>query len=217
MMQAIEATMTDRLGELTPALAVLAPAGVRTGWRRIDAADLASLHDVERERIEHAVDVRRREYASGRALLRELIGHPVAIPSKPNRTAALPAGLRGTLAHDREVVVAAVSDDPSVVALGIDVEPATPLAPDVARVVLRPDEAGLDAHLAFTLKEAAYKAWSTMGGRMLDHHDVLVSLAESTFTAEVVDEGRAFTGRWVQAGDRWLALVVVHDVPRRTP
>jgi 4'-phosphopantetheinyl transferase EntD len=197
--------------DLTDGLTTVTVPGVRVGWRRIDAADVASLHDIERARTEHAVAVRRHEFASGRALLRELIGRPVAIPSQPNRAAALPPGLRGSLAHDREVAVAAVSDDPRVLALGIDVEPATPLTADVARVVLRPDEAGLDAHQAFTLKEAAYKAWSTLGGRMLDHHDVRLTVRDGTFTAEVIDDGSAFTGRWAHAGGRWLALVVVRD------
>jgi len=202
--------------DLTDGMATLARSGVRLGWRRIDAADVASLRDVERAHVQHAVDVRRQEYASGRALLRELIGRPIAIPSRPNRAVALPAGLRGSLAHDREVVVAAISDDAAVLALGIDVEPATPLTPDVARVILRPDEAGLDAHLAFTLKEAAYKAWSSLGGRLLDHHDVRLTVRERAFTAEVIDDGSAFSGRWTLAGGRWLALVVVRDIQGRT-
>ena len=54
--------------------------------------------------------------------------------------------------------------DPAIVALGIDIEPATPLSAGVARLILRPEERHLDPHLAFVLKEAAYKAWSELGG-----------------------------------------------------
>jgi 4'-phosphopantetheinyl transferase EntD len=113
------------------------------------------------------------------------------------------------LAHDWELVVAAVSADPGVLAIGIDVEPAAPLEPGVARLVLRPDEIGLDAHRAFTMKEAAYKAWSTLGGRMLDHHDVRLSVEGSEFQAEIVAHGVRYQGRSVIAAGRWIALVVV--------
>lgn len=202
--------------ELTAGLAGLAPPPVRVGWRRIDARDLSSLHDVERARIERAVALRQREFASGRALLRDLIGRRVAIPVAADRRPILPSGIRASLAHDREVVVAAVTEDPAITALGIDVEPASPLGSEIADLVLRPDEAGIDAHLAFTLKEAAYKAWSTLGGRILDHHDVRLTAADGSFTADVIDEACTFTGRWVKAGVRWLALVVAREIPRRS-
>jgi 4'-phosphopantetheinyl transferase EntD len=203
-------TEVDAL-ELSRALNSLAPSAVRVAWRRIDADDVATLHHVERLHIARAVDVRRWEYASGRALLRELIGEDVAIPSRPDRTAALPPGWVGSLAHDREVVVAAVSNHRAVTAVGIDVEPTTALPDDIAVAVLRSDEAGLDAHLAFTLKESAYKAWSTLGGRMLEHHDVRLSVVERHFVAEVVADGMTLRGRWGRTADRWLALVVDHD------
>ena len=102
-----------------------------------------------------------------------------------------------------------MSTAPGIRALGIDVEPATELEPEIARMVLRPDESALDAHHAFTMKEAAYKAWSTLGGRILDHHDVRLSLDGDRLPAEVVDRGAMFEGRTVAAGGRWLALVVV--------
>ena len=125
-----------------------------------------------------------------------------------------PSSLRGfgarwpTMKSSR---IAAVSDDPNVVAIGIDLEPTTPLASDLAGLILRPDEDVLDAHLAFTLKEAAYKAWSTMGGRLLDHADVRLNVAPDTFGAEVVPDGVTLTGRWGAAAGRWIALVVVRD------
>ena len=109
---------------------------------------------------------RRHEFATGRALLRQLIGSDVAIPVGPDRAPVLPAGVRASLAHDHGLAVAAVTTDPRVRALGIDIEPVDPLPPDIATVVLRPDEVGLDAHHAFTMKEAAYKAWSRLGGAL---------------------------------------------------
>ncbi|MDP2291509.1 MAG: 4'-phosphopantetheinyl transferase superfamily protein [Actinomycetota bacterium] len=195
--------------DLAAALAALAVPGVVTGARLIVAADLDELHDVERAKVANAVPRRQHEFASGRALLRELLGTNDTIPVGPSRAPHLPQGVVGSLAHDREVVVAAVTRDPAITALGIDVEPAEPLSSDMARVILRDDEAGLDAHLAFTLKEAAYKAWSTGGGRMLDHHEVRLRVDGDRFTATVLPDGSDLRGRFAMAADRYVALVMV--------
>lgn len=195
--------------DLAAALAALAAPGVVTGARLIVAVDLDGLHDVERAKVANAVLRRQHEFASGRALLRELLGTDDTIPVGPSRAPHLPHGVTGSLAHDREVVVAAVTRDPAITAIGIDVEPAEPLSSDMARVILRVDEAGLDAHLAFTLKEAAYKAWSTGGGRMLDHHDVRLHLKGDCFTATVLPDGRELRGRFATVADRHVALVLV--------
>lgn len=201
------------LPNCSAALAALAPTGVRTGVRAISAGDLASLHEIEAELVAHAVELRRREFATGRALLRELIGFDRAIPIRPDRAPALPAGVVGSLAHDRGLAVAAVADASAFRALGVDVEPADVLTGDLDRVILRPDERSIDAHLAFVLKEAAYKAWSSLGGPMLDHHDVRVSIDGERFHAEVVGRATTLTGRFRTVGDRHLALVVVPRAP----
>ena len=75
--------------------------------------------------------------------------------------------------------------------------------------VLRADEAGIDTHLAFSLKEAAYKAWSATGGRLLDHHEVRLTIGVGHFDAVVVDDGVTFAGRFAIVGERTVALVVV--------
>lgn len=198
--------MSD-LPSIARVLATLAPATVRTGSRWIDDADVDALHPVERSAIAGAVAGRRVEFASGRALLRALIGRDEAIPVGPTRAPALPAGVVGSLSHDDGLAIAAVSAAPSVAALGIDVSGDAALEDDVARLILRPDET-LDAHLAFCLKEAAYKAWSTLGGRLLDHHDVRLTLAGDRFTA-VLDGSMTLDGRFAHLPGRWLALVVV--------
>jgi 4'-phosphopantetheinyl transferase EntD len=187
----------------------LAPPGVRTGCRVISEQDVAGMFPAEADHVRGAVSARRHEFASGRALLRELLGVGAPIGVRADRAPALPAGFVGSLAHDRSLAVAAVAPAGVVAALGIDVEAADALEEDVAAAVLRPDETGIDAHLAFTLKEAVYKAWSTGGGRILDHHDVRLSVgAEGRFEGVVAD-GAVLGGRFGLAGDRWLALVAV--------
>jgi 4'-phosphopantetheinyl transferase EntD len=190
---------------------------VRTGCRAIMATDVPALHDVEAEAVARAVAQRRSEFASGRVLLRDLLEEDVTIPVLADRRPGLPDDVVGSLAHDREVAVAAIAGRAVASAVGIDIEPATPLDAAMAATILRSDEHGLDPHLVFTLKEAAYKAWSSGGGELLDHHEVRVTLnsARGSFVA-IVTAGRGrFAGRFTRASGRWLALVVVDAAPGR--
>jgi 4'-phosphopantetheinyl transferase EntD len=192
-------------------LSTLAPAGVKVGAREI--AD-GPMFEVEVAHVRAAVPRRRREFATGRALLRDLIGRDIAIPAGTDRAPVFPPDVCGSLAHDERFAVAAVARRPEFVSIGIDIEPIEPLDEATSRAILRPDEGDADAHLAFTLKEAAYKAWSGLGGGMLEFHDVRVSYGASRFRAEVIDAGTVLEGRFATAGDRWLALVVVSDRQR---
>ena len=134
-----------------------------------------------------------------------------------SRAPQLPAGVVASLAHDDEIVVAAVSRDPSVAALGIDLEIVGAVGSDVADAVRRPEERDLDPTWVFVTKEATYKAWSSLGGRFLRHEDVLVTdIGDGRFDALVIDEHRSFTGRSALVGGRVVALVVVigHDERR---
>jgi 4'-phosphopantetheinyl transferase EntD len=194
---------------LATALAGLAPPVVRVGVRRIDSSHVNGLRDAERQAMRNAVPGRVHEFATGRALLRELMEIDEAIPVAADRTPQVPFGFHVSLAHDDRYAIAAVSCDEQVEALGIDIEPATSLEPGIGRIILRSDDAQVPARLAFTLKEAAFKAWSGSGGRMLEHHDIRLAVAESVFEAEVVPDGVRLRGRFIEAADRWLALAVV--------
>jgi 4'-phosphopantetheinyl transferase EntD len=179
---------------------------VRTGVRPIDPTDLAGLRPEEAEAVASARRPRQEEFASGRALLRSLLDEPAPIGVLPSRAPALPDGWVGSLAHDRELAVAAVAPESSHAALGVDVEAAGTMHDDEAAIVLRADEAGLDPRLAFTLKEAAYKAWSGLGGRLLDHHDVRLDVAGGRFDASVDEGAVVLPGRYVEVAGRFLAL-----------
>lgn len=201
--------MVDPVDAIAAALRALAPAKVTVGVRRIDEIDEATLFDDERHLIEAAVPQRRREFASGRVLLRELIGQHVPIPSRPDRAPDLPTGIVGSLAHDDEFVVAAIGRSEDVAALGVDIEPIQELTAGLPDSILRHDERELDPMLAFTLKEATYKAWSQLGGRFLEHHEVRLRIRGSSFDATVVTEGADLTGSFASASGRWLALTGV--------
>jgi 4'-phosphopantetheinyl transferase EntD len=204
----------EDLASIVGTLRRLAFADVRVGARRITDGDELTLHAAELASITTAAPVRRREFASGRVLLRQLLGRDVVIPASPDRRPTVPHDSVVSLAHDRQVVVAAVAPATAVVALGIDIEPMRSLERDIIDVVVRPDDIVSDPLLAFVLKEASYKAWSTTGGRMLDHHDVLISAeppsaTSSAFVASVLPDGTKLHGRYASSGDAWLALVAV--------
>jgi 4'-phosphopantetheinyl transferase EntD len=192
---------------LDAALRSIAPEGVTVGVRRISEHDMSALFAVELAMVESAVRKRQHEFASGRVLLRELTGQSAPVLSEQNRAPALPPGIVGSLAHDRDFVVAAISRDPRIRSIGIDLEPMDPLTDDLARAILRHDEIDLDPHLAFVLKEATYKAWSSMGGHVLDHHDVHLTLHDTRFRADVGSS--SFDGQFALRVDRCVALVVV--------
>ena len=195
------------------ALRSIAPPWVRTGVRRIDARDEPGLWPNERQAVAGAIERRRAEFATGRALLRSLIDEDVEIPMGTDRRPVLPDGVTGTLAHDRDIAVAAVTTRPACRALGIDIEPATVLDDDVARMICTPQERHLDAHLVFVLKEAVYKTWSSLGGGLLEHNDVVVDVepSGSLYRATVIPAAASFTGRYALVDDRYLALVVFEE------
>jgi enterobactin synthetase component D len=196
------------ISHLAAALSALAPAGIVTGARLITANDLASLSPAERSLVDRAVPSRQAEFATGRELLRGLLGSRAEILVGPTRAPLLPPGVVASLAHDSAVAVAAVGRNAGLISLGIDVEPVTDLTDDEAGLILRRDESHIDPCLAFSLKEATYKAWSTAGGRLLEHHDVQLHVETDRFEACVVEDGRVFRGGYSRVADRYLALVV---------
>jgi 4'-phosphopantetheinyl transferase EntD len=142
-------------------------------------------------------------------LLRRLLDTDQAVTVLVSRAPQLPSGVVASLAHDDEIVVAAVSRTASVRALGIDIEPVGAVDGEVADAVRRPEERDLDPTWVFVAKEAMYKAWSTQGGRFLRHEDVSITdTGGGSFVATVLDAGRSFTGSSTVVGGRVVALVV---------
>ena len=192
----------------------VADGGVSVGAAAIDPADEARLLPQEAAIVASAVAKRRREFASGRALLRRLLDTDEAVTVLVTRAPQLPSGVVASLAHDDAVVVAAVSRHRSVRSVGIDVEPVGAVDGEVADAVRRPEERHLDPTWVFVAKEAMYKAWSSQGGRFLRHEDVSVTdTGGGSFVATVLADERSFTGNSTVVGGRVVALVVVigHD------
>src|SRR5262249_50349452 len=104
-----------------------------------------------------------------------------------------PVGLVGSLAHDASAAVAALASATDFMSVGIDIEPAEPLEPELLDVVATADERKqlvnrqLGGRLLFTAKEAVYKAVYPLDRTFLDHHDVEVDFVNLT---AVVRRGR---------------------------
>ncbi len=194
---------------LSEALRTLAPGGVATGSRTLSHADVADLHPAESSLIVSSRSRRRIEFASGRSLLRNLLGIDGPIPRHPNGAPQFPGGAKGSLAHDGEVAVAAVTRRADIIALGIDVEPESVLTAAEQAIIVSDADRVDDPLLTFVQKEAVYKAWSSLGGRFLEHHEVVIRSGAGEFSGAVTHAPREFTGRHAVIDGRRLALVVV--------
>ena len=119
----------------------------------------------------------------GRSLLARLGHAPVALPRSPSGAPVWPAGITGSFAHDDRVAVAAVGLRRDVPAVGIDVEPAALLPPDMLALVAAPREQlaladdPFGGRLLFAAKEAVYKAVYPLDRVFLEFHDIEVDLA----------------------------------------
>jgi 4'-phosphopantetheinyl transferase EntD len=175
---------------------------ILVGCRIIAPGDEAALLPEEAQSIaSHAPHVRRASGAAriaGRALLARL-GHPDrAIPKASSGAPSWPDGIVGSFAHDHEVAVAAIARASEVAAVGIDVEPAEVLPPELQSLVLTKREraqlpqASWFGRLVFAAKEAVYKAVAALDGTLLDYQDIETELSAGRADAD----GRCLTLRY---------------------
>jgi 4'-phosphopantetheinyl transferase EntD len=191
----------------------LKPFGVLIGVRRIRAGDEAAFADPGA--VTPGNLARRRASGAARIAARDLLGElgaDAAAPliRSPSGAPEWPAGVIGSLAHDDDFAVAAVARRGRLAGLGVDVEPAEPLPPDLVDFVLSAAERRqtkgdrIKQRLVFAAKEAVYKAIHPLDGAPLEYADIEVRLGE----------GRAMLrdGRRLQlvtlAGERLVAVAL---------
>lgn len=197
-----------------------------SSWRESSLPDESAgvAKAVPRRRLEHGAV---RELA--RRALADLGAPPTAILSGPDREPLWPDGVVGSLTHCDGYCAAAVASCRDILTVGIDAELATPLDDRLVDVVCTPRElARLQAFgnaapdvpwtkVAFSVKEATYKAWFPVTGRWLNYDDVdLVFDANGRFiTTVLVDAPPALTniGGWFSVGSGLVRSAAV--VPRR--
>lgn len=198
----------------------LLPDDIVTSWG--DPSESATgLFPEEEALVARAVPKRRLEFAKGRECARRALaelGHPRAILlSGRHREPLWPAGIVGSITHTSGLCAVAVGRAGNYEGIGIDAEPAEPLAPDIAKRVsteaevssfekASPLDRALAARLVFSTKEAFYKCVFPITQQFLGFEDVRVVFDAGTFDACLrVDAapfaaGTHFFGRWRRAG-----------------
>jgi len=190
-------------GAVDPTLArgieALAVPGLLIGHRVISAGDENALLDEEAASIASPVIAVRRASGAARIVARALLAQlgyaRVAVPKGQAGEPIWPAGISGSIAHDDRTAVAAVGRLRDIRAVGIDVEPAVPLPPEMLKLIATPRELRsiaddpLQGKLLFVAKEAVYKAVYPLDRVFLEFRDIevdLVSRAAATRTGRAV-------------------------------
>lgn len=143
--------------------------------------------------ILNAVAARRSQFRAGRNAARvalERLGKGAGTPIARGKHGEplWPKGLQGSIAHTADWCVAAVSEEPGLFGLGVDVEAVGPLPPETVSQILRPEEiAQLDAlpgglpvwgRIVFGAKECVHKCINPATGLMLDFLEVRIVVGE---------------------------------------
>jgi 4'-phosphopantetheinyl transferase EntD len=176
--------------EVEEALGGLRPSGVLTACRAIAVGDDEALFPSERFGGRSTVSKVLRSSGAARRIARELLRRRglagVEIARAASGAPVWPVGIVGSLAHDETFAVAAIADARRFLALGIDVEPAVALPPELIDMVATPTERSrlplglLQSRAVFVLKEAVYKAVSPLDGVFLEFSDVELDLETGT-------------------------------------
>jgi len=188
-----------------PRIDDLFPPEVRTASSApVDCED--ELFPEERALVARAAASRRREFATARVCARRLLAQ-LGAPERPllraeDRSPLWPSGFTGSISHCHDLCVVAVARCESLCALGVDVEPAGALEPELWTSLCTPRELawihdqqvavrGRQVRLLFSAKESAYKTVARAAGADLGFHDFEVDLE--------LDAGR-FTATWRSGG-----------------
>ncbi|MEE2861314.1 MAG: phosphopantetheinyl transferase [Pseudomonadota bacterium] len=201
---------------ITVALRSMLPPGVGIAARSI-ADGQPPLWPGEEVAVRHAIPARRQEFAAGRAVARAAMQdaglEPAALPAGPDRAPRWPTGVAGSISHAAGVAAGLAGRSAVWAGIGLDIEKAAPLDADLAAIIRASGDcdgselgADLSATLAFSAKEAAFKAQFPLTGLWLDHREVGVTLTPTSFTVVVRDV--PLIGRWMRADGMFLSILL---------
>ena len=75
--------------------------------------------------------------------------------------------------------------------------------------VLRADDPDIHPIAAFVMKEAAYKAWSDLGGEIISPLEVRLHVEGGAFTAEMPTPKMIVHGTLTNTGESWIAIATI--------
>lgn len=196
---------------------------------------LCSLMPGEAELVDFAIERRQREFRAGRTAAREALRlqgctQPQPILWAGHRAPAWPEGFAGSITHCEGLVCAVAVRKHRILSLGIDAESASPLEPELLRLVCRAEELVMHERLrlpegsdwgkvAFCAKEAFFKCLYPLTRELLDFTDVVIGITVSpdgtsgTCRVDSVYGGSPvqlpeMEGRWTVGGGRVFASAV---------
>lgn len=150
-----------------------------------------ALYPGEREFVAGAVVQRQAEFGTARVCARNALaqlGEPaIDLTPYPDRSPRWPVGVVGSISHVAECCAVAVTNDPSVLACGIDVERTVPLPRELEALVCTASEQawlsgqaeatrGVLGKVLFSAKEAVFKCQFPVSRAMLEFKDVELEL-----------------------------------------
>jgi 4'-phosphopantetheinyl transferase EntD len=203
-------------------LVELAPEGAGVAACRVDEASVETLREGERALVEAAREVRRVEFAAGRACAHRALAaigvEASAIGCGARRQPLWPEGVTGSISHSAGLAVAVVTVcRPAVASLGVDLEGAASLDEELWPHVLSSSEqdhvrASGDPGLAvglFSAKEAAFKAFYPLLGVEIDFLEACVVLEADVSAVDVPGLGRRADIRQGRAGSVVVSVATV--------
>jgi 4'-phosphopantetheinyl transferase EntD len=165
---------------------LFADIGIAVACRSVCSHDVDLLTGEERASLAGSAPAVRCRAAAARIVARELLsaaGFPGwTLPRRPGNAPEWPPGLVGSLSHSDTHAAAALARLDRFAGVGIDIEPAEPLPPEIVDLVVGPGEAritrpeDLTGRVLFAAKEACYKAVYPIDRRFLEHQDVTIDL-----------------------------------------
>lgn len=206
-------------------------ARVRLCIEPIGESDPSVLPPEEQALIAKAVPKRRREFAAGRLLARRMLA-ALGVPAQPllrteHGAVPWPASVQASISHCGPWVGVAMTTDPSIAGLGLDIEEAKPLEEKYWHVILtKEDMCHLEswpketrqvvAKRMFAAKEAAYKAQYPTSGQFLPFSAMWIGVEQGlhAFTATFRQDaapwsiGDVLQGRFAPMGDHVVTSVI---------
>ena len=189
-------------------------------WSLLPAEELAL--------VDKAVPHRRVEFAWGRICARRALrdcGIAPGLLLAENRCPTWPKGASASITHGAGYAIAIAAPAADHSGLGIDIEEASPLKPellpyictDAEQQMLAGPDLGRLAKLVFSAKECAYKAQYRRSRTFMDFHEMSVRLDLSTATFQArftmgvpfFPKGSTITGRFWDVDGRWLTFAAL--------
>ncbi len=161
----------------------------------------AALFEAERALVEHAVEKRQCEFASGRVAAHRVmsrLGLEIAPVLADGRAPRWPEGHLGSIAHTNQWAMATLAARATTAGVGLDIERHDRMRAEMLHLVLTPAELEADADPAhglvkFSAKETVYKAVNPLVGTYIGFREVEIDLRGDSFRARYVGSKSGLT------------------------